>query len=365
MTITTIGHPWLLGDELVKVTNLSNNNLYFYPFDRKISYKGYIETELSSQAQNEVSQKYQNNNNVVDRMSHTEIVVDKANKKIESIAQEVTETTDKMSKVTQDINGVSTQIENINKTVDDNTKEIAAIQETIDGLSVEKSVTGGNNLIKNSVGYFGNDFWMIDDSNEGDIKTLNNIDVKNNSISACALLLQDETVYQKITEIKNGSYYISFRYKKLLNLATCKLVINGEEFELTSDSWQDEGKELAVTSNNIQISLISDMDDSCLITDLIVSNGTKKVSWTQNANETYTDGVKIGKGITITATGSDTELSATASSIDIINTRNRESTSTFDKYGIKTNSLESKGTVRIADKLIISKVGDQMWISTL
>lgn len=365
ITVQSIGHPWLLGGDLVKVENLSEEELYFYPFDRKISYKGYIETELSSQAQNEVSQKYQNNNNVVDRMSHTEIVVDKANKKIESIAQEVTETTDKMSKVTQDINGVSTQIENINKTVDDNTKEIAAIQETIDGLSVEKSVTGGNNLIKNSVGYFGNDFWMIDDSNEGNIKTLNNIDVKNNSISACALLLQDETVYQKITEIKNGSYYISFRYKKLLNLATCKLVINGEEFELTSDSWQDEGKELAVTSNNIQISLISDMDDSCLITDLIVSNGTKKVSWTQNANETYTDGVKIGKGITITATGSDTELSATASSIDIINTRNRESTSTFDKYGIKTNSLESKGTVRIADKLIISKVGDQMWISTL
>lgn len=365
MTVQSIGHPWLLGNNLVKVENLSEEELYFYPFDRKITYKGYIKTELSSQAQNEVSQKYQNNNNVVDRMSHTEIVVDKANKKIESIAQEVTETTDKMSKVTQDINGVSTQIENINKTVDDNTKEIAAIQETIDGLSVEKSVTGGNNLIKNSVGYFGNDFWMIDDSNEGNIKTLNNIDVKNNSISACALLLQNETVYQKITEIKNGSYYISFRYKKLLNLATCKLVINGEEFELTSDSWRDEGKELAVTSNNIQISLISDMDDSCLITDLIVSNGTKKVSWTQNANETYTDGVKIGKGITITATGSDTELSATASSIDIINTRNRESTSTFDKYGIKTNSLESKGTVRIADKLIISKVGDQMWISTL
>lgn len=365
MSIESIGHPWLEGDDLLKLTNLEEDDLYFYPFDRKIKYNGALTTDLSAQAKNEVEQKYENKNTVLDRLHHTEIDVDKANQKIESIVQETTETNDKLVKVTQDVNGVATQIEDIEKTVDNNTKAITTIQETVEGIAVGTSITGGNNLIKNSVGYFGNDFWMVSDDTEGNIDTQNDMDVKNNSISANALLLQNTTVYQKITEIKNGSYYISFRYKRLLSTATCKLIINGEEFNLTSASWKDEGKEIAVTSNSIQITLVSNMDDSCLITDLMVSNGTAKVSWTQNANETYTDGVKIGKGITITATGSDTELSATASSIDIINTRNRESTSTFDKYGIKTNSLESKGTIRVADKLIISRVGDQMWISTL
>ena len=365
MSIESIGHPWLEGDAFVKLTNLEEDDLFSYPFDRKIKYNGALTTDLSSQAENEVEQKYENKNTVLDRLHHTEISVDKANQKIESIVQEVTDSNEKVSKVTQDVSGISTQIESINKSVDDNIKDIATIQETIAGLSVETSVTGGTNLIKNSVGYFGNDFWMVSDDTEGNVKTQNDMDVKNNSISANALLLQNETIYQKITEIKNGSYYISFRYKRILSTATCKLIINGKEFNLTSATWKDEGSEIPVTSNNIQISLVSNKNDSCLITDLMVSNGTSKVSWTQNSNETYTDGVKIGKGITITATGSDTELSATASSIDIVNTRNRESTSTFDKYGIKTNSLESKGTIRIADKLIISRVGDQMWISTL
>ena len=365
MNIDSIGHPWLEANDYVKLTNLEDNDLFFYPFDRKISYKGYITGTLSATYENSVSQNYENNNNIIYRLTHTEIDVDKANQRIESITQEVNDTSEKIVTVTQDIDGITTEIENINNTVEDNTQEIASIKETVEGLSIEKSITGGNNLIKNSVGYFGNDFWMINDNTEGNVKALNDMDVKNNSVSASALSLQNETIYQKITEIKNGSYYISFRYKKLLNNATCKLLINGEEFNLTSNSWKDEGKLLAITSNTIQISLVSNMNDSCLITDLMLSNGTAKVSWTQNANETYTDSVKIGKGITITATGSDTELSATASSIDIVNTRNRENTSTFDKYGIKTNSLESKGTIRIANKLIISRVGDQMWISTL
>lgn len=365
MNIDSIGHPWLEANDYVKLTNLEDSDLFFYPFDRKISYKGYITGTLSATYENNVSRNYENNNNILYRLTHTEINVDKANQRIESIIQEVNDTSEKVVTVTQDIDGITTEIENINNTVEDNTQEIASIKETVEGLSIEKSITGGNNLIKNSVGYFGNDFWMINNDTEGTVKTLNDIDVKNNSVSASALSLQNETIYQKITEIKNGSYYISFRYKKLLNNATCKLIINGEEFTLTSNSWKDEGKEIAVTSNNIQISLVSNMNDSCLITDLMLSNGTAKVSWTQNANETYTDSVKIGKGITITATGSDTELSATASSIDIVNTKNRENTSTFDKYGIKTNSLESRGTIKIANKLIISKVGDQMWISTL
>ena len=365
MEVESIGHPWLSGKEYMKVTNLQDDDLFFYPFDRKMKYNGALTTDLSAEAEDDTSQKYENRDNVIDRLHHTEIDVDKANQQITSLVQEVSDTNDKMTKVTQDVNSVSTQVESINKSVDDNTKNIATIQQTIAGISVETSITGGTNLIKNSVGYFGNDFWMVNDDTEGNVKTMNDNDVKNNSISANALLLQNETIYQKITEIKNGSYYISFRYKRLLTTATCKLIINGEEFNLTSTSWKDEGKEIPVTSNNIQISLVSNKNDSCLVTDLIVSNGTSKVSWTQNANETFTDGVKIGKGITITATGSDTELSATASSIDIVNTRNRESTSTFDKYGIKTNSLESKGTIRVADKLIISRVGDQMWISTL
>ena len=109
----------------------------------------------------------------------------------------------------------------------------------------------------------------------------------------------------------------------------------------------------------------TDIDNSILITDLMLAEGNIKTSWTQNANESYTDTVQIGKGLRIRATGSDTELSAESDGISIKNTETFEKVAEFTKYGTETQELIAHKDVKIADALLIQKVGKQAWFCSI
>lgn len=54
----TIGHPWLKGNELIKIKDMENNYKYTYPFNREIEYFGHIKTKLNAYAQTDVEQAY-------------------------------------------------------------------------------------------------------------------------------------------------------------------------------------------------------------------------------------------------------------------------------------------------------------------
>lgn len=365
MTTDTVGHPWLEGDDYIKLTNLNGDILFTYPFDRKLTYSGFIKSQLSSKAMSSVAQKLEYKGGVSNRLLHTEIQVNKAEGSISSIVSEIDGLSSTSTEMSITLGGITTRMTEIDDTLDEQSGKITDIKNTLDGISVEKTIIGGSNLLKNSVGCFGNDYWQINDTTEGKIVGNDSSDVKIHSISGSALQLQNETVYQNINSIKSGQYYISFTYKKLNANANCYLEINSKRYDLTNTDWTEISEAITVDLTNISIVLYSNVDNSCLITDLMLTEGNSKTTWSQNSNETYTDGVKIGKGITITATGSDTSLEATASGIDIKNINNGNVTSTFTKYGTETNSLVSHGSVRIQDQLLISKVGDQIWMSTI
>ena len=221
-------------------------------------------------------------------------------------------------------------------------------------------------MLRNSVGYFGNEYWDLENSTEKAlIKGNNSTEVKQNSVSGSALEIQNEMVSQTINEIKNGFYVLTFSYKRIVPTAIAKLIINNKEIDLYSDSWKEESNIISVTENQIKVSIISDLPSSVLITDLILSEGTTKAGWSQNANESYTDNVQIGKGVRITATGSDTEFLAEASGITINNTESGTKVAEFTKYGTETQELIAHKDVKIADSLLIQKIGEQTWFSSL
>lgn len=362
--LETVGQPWLEGDEFIKLVDLNDVEKYTYPFNRTINYTGVIKGEISAVGETITNSTYEYKPEILKQLLQTQIVVNKQEQTITSLVKQVNDNYEQFTETKQTVDGVVITVNKIDSTYDNTVERVSTIEETLDGLNVENRIVGGSNLLKNSVGYFANDYWQLDEEHEGNVLSRNDTDVKKNSISGSALLLQNNTIYQKINEIENGEYYISFKYKMLLS-GNCSVVIDDLTFDLTEDDWTEQEGSIIVENNSINVVINCDTDNSCLITDLMLTKGNTKISWSQNANETYTDGVKIGKGVTITATGSDTKLEATATGIEIQDANTSNVSSKFTKYGTETNELIVHETVTLSDGLLINKVGGQVWMSNI
>ena len=356
------GFPYLdVGD---KINILDNQDVSYqsYILNHTFCFNGAFSGNIEAKALTKTQTAYKNTVNLKNKFKKVEYIVNKQEGTITQLTEESNEHGYKLTQVEQDINGIKTEFKD---TTDEIQDKLTIIEESVNGIVTSKTITGGQNLIKNSVGYFENEYWQIDAENEGNVISNTNSDVKQNSISGSALELKNETIFQNITEIKNGEYYLSFRYKKIKSAAISKFVINGIKIELTETEWNEIERIVEVNSNAIKIEITTDIDESVLITDLMLAEGNIKTSWTQNANESYTDTVQIGKGLKIKATGSDTELSAESDGISIKNTETSEKVAEFTKYGTETQELIAHRDVKIADALLIQKVGSQAWFCSI
>lgn len=344
--------------------NTTNGNYYYVLYDNIINYNGVamgtVETKIPLKTTEETTNIIASSDTVKIRKIQT--TVNEQELIIETVVEDIGDRSEKSTTVTQDLDGLQVQITN---ETDGLQRQINTINSTLEGLITERTTIGGQNLIKNSVGYFGHEYWQVDNENEGTVYGNSSTDVKQHSTSGSALELRNETIYQSITEIKNGSYYLSFTYKRLINTAVCKLSVNETEIILNSDDWVEVEQLIEITGNSITLQISADINDSCLITDLMLVEGNIKKNWTQNSNESYTDNVQIGKGIKIKSTGTDTEFEATAGGILINNTNSNQPVSEFTKYGTKTDELIVKKDAQIAEGILIQKIGEQTWFSSL
>ena len=193
------------------------------------------------------------------------------------------------------------------------------------------------------------------------IKSITNTDIQNNFIAKACFNLQNGSTKQTINVV-NGSYYIGFKYQKLLELANCRILINGNEIELTSNTLIEVDNIIEVNEHSITIELISDTDNACLVGDIIVVQGSKQ-SWSSNMNEIYTNTVKIGIGLEITSNTMKTRLLANADGVRIVNTVNGNTVAEFTDKGLTTDELKAN-TAQIAG-ILIQQHGKQTWISSL
>ena len=229
-----------------------------------------------------------------------------------------------------------------------------------DNVAAEFKQIGGSNLFLNSIGDFGSDNW------EGNVKISNNTDIlrHSNSPSGNCFNLQNG-IAKQIVFVKNGTFTISFTYKKLINLAECKVRINGTEYVLSELNYTDFEVTLDIVDNNITFEMISDTNYSCYIIDLLLNNGNQKQSWSPNSNEIISGAVKANSsGLEITSNTKNTRLFAGADGVRIENVVNGETVAEFTDTGTETEDLLVKGKAQIAG-LLIQKVGNQIWLSSL
>ena len=264
---------------------------------------------------------------------------------IKTTTESITNTVSDMKEVTNNLDGSIVELE----------KNMDTLQQNVNGLENTLETQGGSNLLLNSSGLFDNEYW------DGTVKAITNTEIQNNFIAKGCFNLQNGSMKQTINVI-NGSYYIGFKYQKLLELANCRLKINDIEIELTEASLTEVDNYIEVSEHNVTIELISDTNDACLIGDIIIVQGAKQ-SWSSNMNEIYTATVKIGIGLEIISNTMKTKLLANADGVRIVNTINSNTVAEFTDKGIRTDEIESnKGKIA---GLLMQQVGNQVWLSNV
>lgn len=358
-SIETIYNPAIEIGDILEVPDVKTDTSFLL-FSKEITADlstGLMTIESTEETQTETDYKSATNK---DKRRKTEAKIDKmageitlsvekseeALKQATEVKQNSESITNTVSDIKQEINKTSGDIESIEKSID-------TLEQTINGLENTLETQGGSNLLLNSSGLFDNEHW------EGNVKALTSTDIQNNFIAKACFNLQNGSMKQTI-EIVNGTYYIGFKYQKLLELASCKVLINGIEIELTEINLTEVNNYIEVSEHGITIELVSDTDNACLIGDIIIVKGSKQ-SWSSNMNEIYTSTVKIGIGLEIVSNTMKTKLLANADGVRIVNTINNKVTSEFTDKGMKTDELEAN-TAKIA-RILIQDINKQTWIS--
>lgn len=86
----TIGHPWLKAYEPIEVSDMELNKIITYPFSNTLKYTGHIKSDISSEGETKTEDTYGYKDSIERKMNRIGINVDRANKEITIINQEIT-----------------------------------------------------------------------------------------------------------------------------------------------------------------------------------------------------------------------------------------------------------------------------------
>lgn len=251
--------------------------------------------------------------------------------------------------------------------LEENTYTITQVNDLIQnaetGITNTFTEAGGNNIFRNTGLWFESN----DENNPYEFWTGVVARVKEERASNMnALSLQNTTLTQQQV-VSNGSYTISFKYKRLLATASLSVFINGVEYQLVdSDEVNKEveyEKVIEVQAQHIDISFVCDMNNGFEIYDLMVNSGQTKLAYSQNQNETTTDTVNISKGITITSSDLDVKFKADADGIRTLDNNNNIKTK-FTDVGMETEQAIIKNKSQIVGTLW-QEINGQTWITRL
>lgn len=310
-----------------------------------------LESEMSAPSIIKSTVDYQNIPTDLERIRRTEIIVDKQQGTIDAIIEKQTEDGSKINSLQANADETT---DTISKVIEDYQEQIAQLKLTIEGLTNTVSTKGGGNIFS-----YSKENW------DERITEYTNTDLKQNSISGLGYELIIGTTTQ-VVQLKNGTYTISFIYKNLNKLDNARVIINGETSKLdyTGNQWKEFTKTISVTSNDISISFYTDTNNAVYIADLMGNIGDDKLTWEQNANETYTDTVQIGKGIQVNSSETNTYTRIDSDGNRVFNKATGKVISEFTDKGMETQDMVVNGKAEIAG-MLIQKVGSQTWLSSL
>lgn len=317
-------------------------------------FKASINNKVQAKTEQESMQTKQTNSNKIKRVQSE---INQIDGKITQLVQETTENEEKITQAQQDIDGFTQKV----ATKDELTEKVNELKHTIEGITLQAKETGGGNIF-----FYAKEYWrgQTQDS-EATLEEYTDTLIQQNNVSDEGYLINNGVSIQSQV-VKNGQYVISFNYYKLKTNASGYVKINEVEYKLDGETnnWIEKIIPVEITSNNIKIKIGSDTVASYYISDLMVSMGVEKNIWTQNANETRTDTVEIGKGIQVNSSTKNTYTRIDADGNRTFNSSTNERVAEMTDKGVYTKQLEVKEQAKI-NVLLIQQIGSQVWLTGL
>lgn len=184
------------------------------------------------------------------------------------------------------------------------------------------------------------------------LEEFRNTEFISNSKSGYGYIVNSGNSKQSV-EVQNGTYTVSFKFKKTgPELANTLVKINGEEYPLTETNWSNFSQTIEVTANYIEVEFVSDTDNSLYIADLLGNLGEEQDVWTQNPNEVRTDTVTIGKGIKVESSETNTYTKIDSDGNRTFNKTTNERVAEMTDKGVYAKEIECEGQAQIAGLLI-------------
>lgn len=107
-----IGFVYLDCNDYIKIYDEQENYIITRAFSHTIKYNGIVSDSIETEGISLNEQTYKNKNSTVANNTRTEIIVDRANKKITQITEEVSQYDSRIATVEQTVDGIKQQVEN-------------------------------------------------------------------------------------------------------------------------------------------------------------------------------------------------------------------------------------------------------------
>ena len=392
---TCNGFPYLDLGDVIEIEDKNGDTYLTYLLNYELSYNGGYKEKIGAEAQSSTETKYKNVNTIKDKFKQVEIIVDKANAEIQSV---IKKSDNNYTSITQTIGGITTQVQTATTTAGNAmtavgnlaqgtqrqfnglTEALSRLSQSVNNIQALFRVTGGANLIQNSVGFFQNSsgaptMWNVsqgiagfkhgyDSELLGQTTSQGKFYIRNGTISTTE---NDATLETEanISGIEIGSLVtLSFKYKQSADSTTTITLANGETTfftatfseeveDWTSYSDADNTNSFTCTTDSLVLTITNTStyntdDQGFMISDLILNYGEAK-TWELHSGESYGGVIQLSsQGISVKSSSANTITYMTSDGIEVFETTQGDVLGDLITK-LTSNGIETKDFVATGD----------------
>lgn len=124
MSMDMIGYMYLNCKDKIKATNLNNETFETYLLNHTIEYAGTISDSMEAPASTKTETQYQFTPPMIEALKHTELLVDKANQRIDAVIKNISDTNSKIVEMEATLDGVTTTVQEIEQKTDETANKV-------------------------------------------------------------------------------------------------------------------------------------------------------------------------------------------------------------------------------------------------
>lgn len=127
LEITTTGHPWLEGNDLIEITTPDGDTYQTIPFDRTLTYAGHIKTKIASKGDTALETAYKSTPSMESEIKRTRYIVDKDGQRITELVEKSTKQDQQISELTVSVDNIESKVRRTVDLTTDGTTEAASL----------------------------------------------------------------------------------------------------------------------------------------------------------------------------------------------------------------------------------------------